>query len=72
MKIDNRYELWELVSLLNDKKKYFIYKIGITKIWIEYLLWDWINNYPWWFWEYQLLPYEDNIWFKEKNENKET
>ena len=40
-------------------------------MWVEYLLWDWINDYPWWFWEYQLLPYEENIWFKEKDEKKE-
>lgn len=64
MKIDNKYTLGEYVSLPWDSKKYEIYKIGVMQHCIEYLLWDWVDTYPWWFHEWQLKESSWNIWFK--------
>lgn len=61
MKIENKFDLWEEVSTIGMKNgKLFIYKIWITMAWIEYLLWDWYDNYPGWFHEFQLTKKEKN------------
>jgi len=68
MQINNKYNLWDSVSLPWDSKNYVVYKISVQH-WnvIEYLLWDLVNDYPWWYSEWQIEPLKEDVWFKYDN-----
>ncbi len=60
MEINNKFNIWEKVYVL--EVGYSIFSIQIYKTHIEYELWDWTQNY-YWYKEYQLSKEKSNIWF---------